>query len=91
MKSWYATTATGSEYALHERSDGSKWLTVETPPSSEASQDLRGMMLPIHLVLPWPPLQGSEMLFFVGMEDRLKVRRTTTVVKVTGPLPGGDA
>lgn len=91
MNSWHVKTASGSEYALHERSDGSKWLTVDTPPSSEASQDLRGMMLPLYLVLPWPPFEGSGMLLFIDMEDRLKVRRTTAVVNVNGPVPGGEA
>lgn len=91
-QSWRATTWTGSRYMLHELGDGSRWLTVETPPSSVRNEDLRGLMMPLYFVAPWPPQKGSAMLLIAGVTDcRAKIRRTSRVMRVEGPLPGGEA
>lgn len=92
MRSWRTTTLTGSRYMLHEMGDGSRWLTVETPPSSAQNEDLRGLKMPLHFVAPWPPQKGSVMLLIAGITDyRTKVRRTSLVMHVEGPIPGGEA
>jgi len=83
-------TASGSLYEIHEHEGGGWVLTAENVPS-EASADLRGMRLPMLQPEPWPAIVGFPLMLVIELPDWTKIRQTSPVVCVTGPVPGTEA
>ncbi len=85
MRTWRIYTESGSLYEVHEVTPGEYVLTADHTPTAR-SADLRGMRLALLEPMPWPPVLGLPLLLVIRLPDRIKIRRTSAVLRLEGPI-----
>lgn len=73
------------------RTRGGECVLTTNKVPSETSADLRGVRLPMLKPAPWPAVAGCPLLLVIEIPDRIKIRETSQVVRMSGPVPGAEA